>query len=165
MSNIFQASEKLPFHISVGAVLVNSEGKVLVHKMERAKVPAEIDMGNLDEAYILMRETLEPGESIEQGVLRGIQEEFGATGTIEGYLGSLQLTITAKKFEWEKTTLYFLVSLIELGERNMQDEESYSILEWIEPELLIERMRDQGARCSRTDLDESKIIEAYVRTR
>jgi len=42
----------------------------------------------LDEVYHLMRESLEGNESIHDAVLRGVQEEFGATGIVDKYLGS-----------------------------------------------------------------------------
>ncbi|HYE23362.1 MAG TPA: NUDIX hydrolase [Candidatus Paceibacterota bacterium] len=163
----FQHSVDSPFHISVGAVLVNGEGKVCVHKRTRENIPSELHdkLGGLEEVFILMRESLEDGESLEYAVHRGLMEEFGAEGELGRYLGSIQTRITpGTSYETEKTTLYFAARLTKLGERP-EDEESDSDLEWHEPVYLIDRMRDQGLQTNRGDLDESKILEAYVHYR
>jgi len=161
MASLFEHTEAQPFHISVGAVLVNDEGKILAHKLlaEKAKPEFRYKLGGLEEAYILMRETIENGESLEVAVARGLQEEFGAEGAIEKYLGSLQFEVEG----FEKTELFFLVKLTALGERLAGDAESYSELVWETPQFLIERMKEQGKRADRRDLDESKIIEAYLK--
>ena len=164
MSSLYQAKESQPFHISVGAVVVNEEGEILVHKRERSKATEQFDDNfvDRDEVYILVRESLEEGETLEQGVLRGVREEFGLEGKVDMYLGALRTQIQTERIgSWEKTTLYFLVIAGEAGTR-MEDEESFSALEWHEPEFLIERMKGPGGH-DRSDLDESKIVEAYVK--
>lgn len=159
--SLFQHSPENPFHISVGAVLVNEGGKILAHRALASAIEPDYryKLGGLDEAYILMRESLEDSETLEKGVARGLAEEFGATGTIERYLGSIQITVEG----FEKTTLYFLVRLDGLGERPKDDAESFTELVWMEPKELAAKMRAQGAKAGRTDLDESKAIEAYLR--
>jgi ADP-ribose pyrophosphatase YjhB (NUDIX family) len=165
MTKIFQHSENSPFHISVGAVLVNDKGHILVHKTDSTNIPKELAhlLGGLDEAYILMRESLENDETLEQCVARGLREEFGAKGDLLKYLGAISTPVAARTRTFEKTTLYFLVQLTSQGPRPMDDEESFTELVWMEPGELIVAMKRQGAQAQREDLDESKIIEAYVK--
>jgi ADP-ribose pyrophosphatase YjhB (NUDIX family) len=161
MTSIYQHTAENPFHISVGAVLVNGEGAVCVHTFPVSDLAEDLRATlSVDRLHILMRESLEEGETLSEAVLRGLQEEFGATGTIKRYLGSLCGRAFSPKGSFEKTTLYFLVELDQMGERP-DDLESSSELRWIEPELLIEQMRAQRSDV-RDDLDESKIIENYV---
>ena len=162
MTKLFQHSPENRFHISVGAVLVREDGKICVHKMTKDKTPARYTRAfeSGEEIFILMRESLENQETLEDAVLRGIKEEFGATGAIRRYLGSLVSEVRLHEYPFEKTTLYFEVSLKELGPR-LEDEESYTDLEWHHAEELIRLMKAQASGVA--DLDESKIIESYVR--
>jgi len=164
MSKFFQHSAENPFHISVGAVVVNDEGSVLVHTYKKEGTPERWlhHLGGLDAAHILMRESLEEGETLEEAVARGLKEEFGVTGEIRKYLGSIQVQVNAEHRTFEKTTLYFEVGLLIQGERPASDEESFSTLEWIVPETLIKAMQEQGREATRPDLDESKILKTYV---
>jgi ADP-ribose pyrophosphatase YjhB (NUDIX family) len=166
MNNLFKHKESAPFHISVGAVLVNNKGKILTHKRTTETTPKEFlhTMGGLSETYILMRESLEDNETLENAVHRGLQEEFGAEGKIRKYLGAIFIpALHAKTRIFEKTTLYFKVELIRIGERPMDDGESHTELVWMEPKELLIQMRNQGSRTEREDLDESKIIESYLK--
>ena len=112
-----------------------------------------------------MRESLENGETLEGALARGVQEEFGMVGAIKKYLGSEQHFLETPGGNFEKTTIYFEVELTHIGERPSDDAEGHSTLDWVEPSVLIERMEDQGRRTDRKDLDESKIIKAYVANR
>lgn len=162
MKKLFQHSETNHFHISVGALLVK-DGKVLVHRVPREKMPEKYHhlLGGLEQVYMLMRESLENDESLEGAVLRGIKEEFGAVGAIQRYLGSIQAKLhDAGGFE--KTTLYFEVLCTSLGERPSDDEESFTLLEWHDPKELLELMRSQVKHTDRADLDETKILETYL---
>lgn len=152
-----------PFHLSAGVLLVNEQGEILAHKVTRSTVPAEYayKLAGNDTVYILMRETPEAGELLEDTAVRGLAEEFGATGTLSRYLGSLQAFIP-EEGGYEKTTIYFEAKLVSLQERPSSDAEGYSELAWCTPEFLIERMREQGRQEIRGDIDESKIIEAYL---
>lgn len=58
--------------------------------------------------YIVMRETPELGETLEEAVYRGLMEEFGIEGTIKTYVGSIKANLPHYGFTVEKTTLYFL---------------------------------------------------------
>jgi hypothetical protein len=164
MTPLVQHSKENPFHISVGAVVVNSEGKILVHALTTDSVPKDIldVLGGLDSAYILMRESVENDESLEDAVRRGLQEEFGVEGVIRRYLGSTQAMLPARYGDFEKTTLYFEVAFVSDVERTQHDWESTTPLEWHDPEFLITNMKEQGRVTSRADLDESRIIETYL---
>src|SRR3989338_176860 len=174
MNNYFQGSEIHPRHVSVGAVLVNDgstgspqeSGKICVHHFD-SKNGSEFagywkDQG-LDDFYILMRETVEMGETLERAVHRGLLEEFGAEAEIVDYLGSIQIHFKHKgsEVEIEKTTLYFLCKLKnqDLNKRSKGDVECESVLEWHDPKFLITKMKAQGAKFNRQDLDESVIFE------
>lgn len=157
MKNYFQGTEESPYHISIGAVVLNDENKVLCHyfgnqlKESDSRYPANF--------YILMRETIEPGESIEQALARGLQEEFSATAKMERYVGS-QVYFIGKDNKIEKTTLYFLCRLETLSkERNLNDLESKSELRWEDIDVLIGKMKVQYEREKLPDLDESPILE------
>jgi hypothetical protein len=164
MTPLVQHSQGNPFHVSVGAVVVNSEGKIMVHVLSENTVPKDLVgiLGGLGTAYILMRESVEDNESLEDAVLRGVQEEFGVIGAIRKYLGATQAILPSRYGTFEKTTLYFEVSFESEVERVMHDWESTTKLEWHDPTFLIEKMKEQGKATSRGDLDESKIIETYL---
>ncbi len=168
MKDLFKHSVENPFHISVGVLLINSEGRILVHHYQRSKMPERYLMWfeQLDDLYILMRESLENNESLEQAIHRGLSEEFGARGEIKRYIGSIQAIFpNAQQQPVEKTTLYFQVLLSESGshERHLDGVESLSDLEWCEPQELLSKLKIQRDSLKRTDMDETKIVESYLR--
>jgi len=111
-----------------------------------------------------MRETIEPGESLETVLARGLMEEFGATATLHSYLGSIVSHFPKDSVSIEKTTLYFLCDLISINPalRSTEDEEDGSEIQWNEPSYLISKMKEQRARIEREDIDESKILEVLL---
>ena len=142
---------------------MNDKSEVCVHHLdgsERLK-GYWTDQGVVD-AYLLMRETLEPGETLEEALTRGLMEEFGASVEIKDYIGSIQSHFKDKDsdVEVEKTTLYFLCTSIhqDLSKRS-GDIESKTVLEWHTPDFLIPKIREQSVRYGRTDVDESRILE------
>lgn len=156
MTNLVQGSKEYPYHISVGAVLVNSEGRVCVHhfgKVEHAGRVAE-------NVYILMRETPEGNESPTETLARGLREEFGVTATVQHYIGSLTCNPRLPDNQ-EKTTLYFLCDVIgqDVSRRENTDIEFESTLEWHDVDFLITRMQQQLKETGYEDIDESKILE------
>jgi 8-oxo-dGTP pyrophosphatase MutT (NUDIX family) len=165
--SVYQAKKGQPFHISAGALVVNEDGKIVVHKRTKGQMPEQFADNFADERseiYLLARETVKDGESLAEAALRGVREEFGIEGTIERFLGTIVASIaTGPEGRMEKTTPYFLIRCEQQGDRVM-DEEGHSVLEWHDPDFLIARMRGQGGE-NRCDLDESKIIEAYVKSR
>lgn len=159
MINIYRGTEKHPFHLSVGAILINNQNKICCHYFK--KYQSATDLIELEDFYILMRETLEANEKIEQAALRGISEEFGATGKIMDYIGSIKSQFNRLETPVEKTTLYFLIKLVDfdVSMRMKYDEEELSEIQWQSMDYLISKMKEQSKRYERTDLDESSVIE------
>lgn len=161
---IFQGTAKAPFHLSAGALLVNSKGEIACHFFKKEDLPYESE-GKRD-LYLLMRETPRLGESIEQTVKRGIIEEFGAKATVKHFIGALESWFPGVKtgLKINKTTLYFLADLVNFDPKSRinEDPESKSQILWITPEKLIGLFRDQGKAYDRTDLDESIVVERYI---
>lgn len=163
MINYFQGNSKHPQHVSVGAVLVNEKGEICCHHFDSSKGKFEgyWEEQGLDDFYILMRETIEPGETLEEALERGLLEEFGAEAEIIDYIGSIQSHFESKKVVVEKTTLYFLCNLKsqDLKKRSSGDVEFESQIEWQTADFLIPKMKEQSAKYGRTDIDESSILE------
>lgn len=67
----FQAKNEQPYHLSIGAVLFNEDGRVACHHFPEI-------LGQKD-IYILMRESVEDEETPLETLQRGLEEEFGAT--------------------------------------------------------------------------------------
>ena len=156
-TNYFQGTSESPFHISIGAVLTNDKGEIACHYFKEF---SHKSMGSFKDFYLLMRETIEPGETIENCLSRGLMEEFGAVGKIKSYMGSVVSHFPHKSVEIEKTTLYFHCELISFDpeRRKRDDPESGSEIVWISKKELIEKMHEQGQRSKRQDLDESKVL-------
>ena len=163
MKNYFQGSVQNPYHISIGAVVQNDKGEVCCHYFKTFSHPA---MGTFDDFYLLMRETIEPNETIEGCLARGLREEFGIQATLKSFMGPLvsRFLIPKTNVIMEKTTLYFLCNLIDidLAKRASGDPESVSELRWMKPQDLIPKMKEQGQRSGREDIDESKILEKLL---
>lgn len=161
----FQGNSQHPQHISVGGILVNEKGEVCCHHFFTKDIKGYWTEEGLDDFYTLMRETINPGESLESALHRGLMEEFGAVGEIIDYVGSIKSHFKHKDVEVEKTTLYFLCKLInqDLSKRSGEDIESKSAIEWQKPEFLIPLMKNQTLKYGRTDVDESSILEKIQR--
>lgn len=160
-SNYYQGNSEHPRHLSVGAVVLNDQGEVCVHHIYKDKLEGYWSEQEVDDAFILMRETIVPGEDLERAVHRGVVEEFGIKGEIVDYIGSIQSHFKHKGVEIEKTTLYFLFKMEsqDLSLRDTSDVEGTTDIEWHKPESLIPKMREQANKYGRTDIDESKILE------
>lgn len=152
-----------PFHLSVGALLFDDDLRICVHHFQTRKLPEDKQYhgGNLNEFYILMRESVEGEENLFQAVHRGLSEEFGATGTIERFLGTIDCSVTTPRHTFQKTTLYHAVRLKELGERPLYDEESTSNMEWHAPKDLLPLLEEQARRTDKMELDERVIIQRF----
>lgn len=163
MKNHFQWTPENPYHISVGAVVRNDKGEICCHYFKEFSHPT---VGSFKDLYLLMRESLEDGETIEQCLERGLREEFGLTAKLVRFLGSIVSNVpmqgTLKTME--KTTLYFLCDFVSIDEskRNPDDPESGSQIKWLAPEELISKMKDQAKRYKREDADESVILERVL---
>ena len=154
--NYFQGNAKHPRHISVGAVMRNHEGLIRVHHF-----PKDVAHGfwkgiGITDFYILMRESLEPNETLEHALVRGLQEEFNAVATLDDYLGAIvatayQATDEHSRAPFQKTTLYFLCTYQQdFGERrDLSDAEGKSILEWKSAAESVPLMRAQAKKFGR----------------
>jgi len=168
MQNYFQGNNEHPRHISVGGVVVNEKKEVMVHHFVRGDLPGYWPDLGINNFYILMRETLEPNETLEQALYRGLKEEFGVTAELVDYLGSIKCNFkknTDGAVEIEKTTLYFLCTFKSqnLSERNTDDIEGKTEVEWHLPEFLIPKMKEQAQKYDRADIDESAILEKLLK--
>ncbi len=136
--NYFAGDIGDPYHLSVGAILRNSSGLVACHHF--------VEFHEVRDIYILTRETMEPDETLEGAVHRGLMEEFGATATITKFVGSIVSRYNSSLGEVQKTTLYFLCDLVEQNEkqRKPNDEEKDSIIGWQSSEFLIPKMKQQA---------------------
>ena len=140
---------------------MNEKGEVCCHHFFTKDLKGYWADEGLDDFYILMRETIKSNESLEQALHRGLKEEFGATGEIIDYAGSIKSTFKHKGVDIEKTTLYFLCKLIDqdVSKRPTDDIEHKSIVEWQKSGFLIPLMKKQAVKFGRTDVDESSILE------
>ena len=150
----FQASKNQPYHLSVGAVIFDQHGRIACHHFKEL-------LGHKD-VYILMRESMENNETPFMTLHRGLQEEFGATAQPVAFLGCLSGPLPDSRLPFEKTTLYVACKLVEWNpeNRDLEDPEASSTIEWLEPDLLIAFMQQQGVRFQhRVDADESEMIK------
>ena len=156
--NYFQGNADHPWHISVGAILLNTKNEVCCHYFK--EIQLRKDEAVFKDMYILMRETIEPNESLEITLRRGLMEEFGAEGVLRTYVGSIKSQFPYKGIIVEKTNLYFLVDLIkfEPEKKTGTDRESESQIQWQSIDFLIEKMKRQSIRMNRDDVDESSIL-------
>jgi ADP-ribose pyrophosphatase YjhB (NUDIX family) len=165
MKNYFQGNSKHPQHISIGAVLINEKNEICCHHFDSKKFNFKgyRKENNLEDFYILMRETIEPNETLEKALHRGLREEFGVEAEMVDYIGPIQSHFKDDEVEVEKTTLYFLCKLKnqDLSKRGSGDVEDQSQIEWHTTNFLIPKMKEQAIKFGRTDVDESLILERF----
>jgi len=155
--NYFCGQIGYPHHLSVGAVVVREDGRICCHHF--------LDKNGFKDLYLLMRETLEPNETIEQALVRGLSEEFNIEAELSDFLGPIVSRFEGNGRRIEKTTLYFLCKYLKerASHRNIDDAESDSIIEWLESNDLMAKMKDQFKRYGREDTDESEIIARILK--
>lgn len=147
--NYFQGNSSHPSHLSVGAVVVSGDDAICCHHFQFA------------DFYILMRETVQPNETFEQALTRGLLDEFGARAKVNAYVGSLKTYFQFEEHRIEKTTLYFLCVLESRNNswRKYDHPECDSTIECHPIDFLIPKMKEQAQRLNRSHLDESYILE------
>jgi len=157
--NYFQKDVDHPYHLSVGAVVLNDKKEVCCHYFDRFFDAAT--NREYTDFYILMRETLEPHETLEEALARGLLEEFRMKINLRTYIGSLKSTFEHESVVIEKTTLYFLCDFVsfEKESRDAEDPESVSKIIWMPIDTLRSKMKKQGVLFQRSDADESIILE------
>lgn len=143
MKNYFQGTLDRPYHISIGALVKNTEGKICCHYFDSI---THKSIGTLTDFILLMRETIEPNETIEQCLMRGLMEEFGIQANLNTYIGSIVSKFRFEETEVmvEKTTLYFLCDFVSLDEskRKSGDLEASSTMQWLDPKDMIVKMKE-----------------------
>jgi len=169
MNNYFQGTKNSPYHISIGAVVRNTEGKICCHYFNELTYST---IGTLSNLYLLMRETIEPNEKIEECLARGLMEEFGMKASLNSFVGSIvsHFPVMVDSLDtgvvMEKNTLYFLCDFVSIDESHRNSEEgdieAKSEIKWMDPEDLIIKMKEQGKRLGREDADESSVIERVI---
>jgi ADP-ribose pyrophosphatase YjhB (NUDIX family) len=157
MKNYFASTKENPYHLSVGAVVLNEKDEVLCHHFSSVEVEGNL----IEDLYLLMRETVYENEALEVAIKRGLKEEFGAEVEIEKYLGPIVSAFPRDGEQIEKTTLYFLckLKLIDESKRDKNDPESVSEIKFLPMDELIEKMNSQEEKYHRTDVNEAKILE------
>ena len=97
----FQATSENPHHLSVGAILTDHEGRHILVRLPNGRLS-------------MMTETVEDGESLEDALHRGLHEELQAHGVISSFAGATQCTVTDHRGAWQKTIVWFKVSVVEI---------------------------------------------------
>lgn len=153
--NYFRGQESAPYHLSVGAVILDEQNRVACLHFSTD------DHGTKGEAYLLMRETVEQGETLAEAVRRGIKEEIGVEAEIQDFIGTIISHFGFRTTIVEKTTLYFLCKALfkEAKPEPNNAFEASGILEWRSIDFLIEQGKKQAAHFQRDDIDESTILE------
>jgi hypothetical protein len=148
-TNYFEALPENPYQLSVAALVLNKKGQIACHHFPYS------------DYYILMRETVNPNETLEHALSRGLMAEMGIRASLVTYLGGLENTYFKYNEVIEKTTLYFLCRLqsFDVQLRDCNDKECDSTIEWQTFDFLIPQMKEQANRLGRETIDESKALE------
>ncbi len=157
--SLFLHSDRQPFHLSVGVLVYRADGRMLVHYHAEAAVRGQ----RYRDLYVLVRESVEDAETLEEAVHRGVREETGASVVVHAFLGDLHERWTiadGADHDWQKTTVYFLVELTEWdpGRRDPNDPEAGSNLLWLEPRELELKLDDTARRYPQMETGEGEIV-------
>ncbi len=113
------SSGRNPYHLSVGAVLLNDKKETLTLKRKGGD-------------YTLPYGSIEEDANIIDTVFRELREETGYTGNIVSYIGSKHTYFDRDGSVVEKTTIYhLLINPTETGLRDASDPEADSELVWL----------------------------------
>lgn len=153
MSNLFAGQEGAPYHLSVGAAVINDKGEVCCRHHQTDEHNRPVD------GYVLMRETIEGGESLEIAVERGLKEEFRVKASMRDFLGPVISHYGFKDYQIEKTTLFFLCDFQSYVEGSVSGFETDGKLEWRDIDFLTEKNIAQAKHLGRDDIDDSIALE------
>lgn len=134
-----------PFHLSVGQVLVNDEGKIALLKKSGGD-------------YTLPRETIYLNESLNDCLIRGAREELGKVVEVIKFIGS-QVTFFNREdgTQVEKTTLYFQTRVVGETDLKQENDEIGDELVWVDLKLAVEKLK-------KSENVESDIINRMIKT-
>ncbi|MBI2043033.1 NUDIX domain-containing protein [Candidatus Pacearchaeota archaeon] len=154
--NYFIGNNEHPQHLSVGAVVLNNKNEICIHHFLNYPLQDKVV-----DFYLLMRETVNPDETLEEALHRGLEEEFGIKAILIDYLGSIKSKFPSNGTMIEKTTIYFLCRYQsqDLNLRDINDVEGKTKIEWQSADFLIPKMKEQGKKSGRSDIDESDVLK------
>lgn len=134
-----------PFHLSVGQVAEDSNGKIaLIQKPDGKKT--------------LPRETTYLLEPYDQALTRGADEELGVKVQTVRYLGALITHFDREpKVTVEKTTLYFHTKASAKTVRKLEEDEAEDTVLWISPKEALDLL-------SQRENPESEIVKRFLKT-
>lgn len=166
MSNPFSGTPDRPYHLSIGAVLVEGD-KFLAHKFDLTRIDlqeAKSKTGILtDTFYSIMTETPEEDEGFLDALVRGCMEEFGANVELIGFIGTHigHFARPSKPdINIEKSMPFFLCRVIDRDDsrRPKGEIESKSDVVLLDPEELAQILDAQFKELGRTDFDLGNIV-------
>lgn len=166
MHTVFAGTPERPFHLSIGAVLVE-DGKFLAHKFDLTRIDLQEAKGRtgieIDTFYTIMTETPEENEGFLDALKRGCLEEFGANIELLGFIGThighfqkpkhLEVTI-------EKNIPFFLCNVTDRDDARRPEGEIESMSEIISlnGEELASLLDEQYKKIGRSDFDLGGIV-------
>jgi len=116
---LIRGSAQNPYHLSIGGVVLLHNTVAMIKKPNGA--------------VILPSETIFLDESIESCFYRGMKAELGVTSVIERYLGTLSSEFLREEgTKVQKTTLFFLGFVDEMGDRSPTVDEETDQVMWID---------------------------------
>lgn len=143
--NLFAWTPENKQHLSVGAVIVNEKGEILVHKLAR--------IGN---KYFLPKKTHHSGQTLE-ATLATIEKETGWKVEAMRFLGSIKSQFgDATSGNIDKTTLYLLCKPTAQTTRDSEDRDADSELLWVPQNELVNIFEQQGQ--TQPELNEAAVI-------
>lgn len=120
-----------PFHLSIGTVCTHENKVALIKKA--------------DSTYTLPRETMYSEESLEEALLRGIEEELGIKAKVVRYIGCLITHFNRPDgSDIEKTTIYFLSERTGDSTKSQAEDETADTIEWFEKDTCIKLLEEQN---------------------
>ncbi|GIW58776.1 MAG: hypothetical protein KatS3mg086_061 [Candidatus Dojkabacteria bacterium] len=152
--NIHTQNPNYPFHISVGAVVLNSKKQVALQYFKH-------NAGH-DNVYYLMRESLQDNNTIEQTLANGLMKEMGITAQIRHFVGSRVTNfLDSDGNEITKTTIYYLCDLVSIDEsqKDPENPEGVSEVKFFDIDEAIKITQEQLKRTNYLDICEFDILQ------